>query len=127
MALKDFPVHATLAASDLARARAFYEQKLGFVPTSVTPGGVFYASAGGTTFLVYPSGTAGTNKATYAGWAVKDIGAVVSDLKARGVTFESYDVHGFDRASSIATFGAVRSAWFKDTEGNILGVVQLPT
>jgi catechol 2,3-dioxygenase-like lactoylglutathione lyase family enzyme len=126
MALKEFPVHATLAATDLARARTFYEEKLGFSPASVAPGGVFYHSAGGTRFLVYPSTHAGTNKATYAGWSVKDIEAEVKSLKAHGVTFETYDMPGFDRASSIATFGTLRSAWFKDTEGNILGVVQLP-
>ena len=127
MALKDFPVHATIAATDLARARAFYEQALGFVPASVTPGGVFYECAGGTRFFLYPSTTAGTNRATYAGWAVRDIEAMVKELKGRGVKFESYDMPTFDRSTSIATFGPVRSAWFQDTEGNILGVVQLST
>ena len=124
--LKDSPVHATIAVLDYDRARTFYEKTLGFVPTSVTPGGAFYASGGGTRFFVYPSKTAGTNQATYAGWAVKDIDAVVKDLKQRGVKFETYDMPQMDKATGIATFGPLRSAWFKDTEGNILGVVQLP-
>jgi len=126
MALRDFPLHSTIAVSDLARARAFYEQELGFSPASVAPDGVYYDSAGGTRFLLYQSESAGTNQATYAEWAVKDIAATVSDLKARGVEFVSYDMPGFDRATSIGTVGPVRAAWFRDSEGNILGVAQLP-
>jgi len=125
MALKDFPVHATIAVKNLDRARSFYEHELGFVPASVAPNGVFYECADGTRFLIYPSQTAGTNQSTYAGWAVPDIEAAVRELKRMGVRFETYEMPGFDRASSIATFGPVRAAWFQDTEGNILGVVQL--
>ena len=123
--LNNFPIHSAIAAKDMDRARAFYEKALGFVPTSVSPGGVFYAAAGGTRFLVYPSQMAGTNQATYAGFEVNDLEKEVKDLKSRGVVFESYDMPQFDKATSIATFGPVRSAWFKDSEGNILGVVQI--
>jgi len=125
MSLSDSPMHTTIPASDLDRAREFYEEKLGFTPASVAPGGVFYESAGGTRFLVYPSRSAGTNQATTAGWAVEDIEATVTDLVDRGVTMERYE--GTTDEHGIATFGPLRSAWFKDTEGNILGVVQLPS
>jgi len=124
--LKDFPIHSTIAVFDLARARAFYEQKLGFVPRDVTPNGVFYDAGRGTRFFIYPSKTAGTNQATYAGWAVDDIEAAVKELKDVGVAFDTYDMPGFDRATSIATLGNFRAAWFRDSEGNVLGVVQLP-
>src|SRR5438105_2756397 len=90
MQLSDFPSHATLPASDLERARDFYESTLGFTPASVAPGGVFYEAGGGTRIFVYPSPSAGTNKATAVGFAVDDIEATVEELKGRGVTFEQY-------------------------------------
>ena len=60
------------------------------------------------------------------GWTVDDIEAEVSELKTRGVAFETYDFPGFDPTTSIATTGALKSAWFQDSEGNLLGLVQLP-
>jgi catechol 2,3-dioxygenase-like lactoylglutathione lyase family enzyme len=123
MGLFDAPAHSTIAVSDIDKAREFYEQTLGFTPTSVNPGGVFYPAGGSTRFLVYPSGTAGTNKATYIGFEVKDIEAEVKNLKGRGVSFEQYE--GYTNDDGIADAGEVRSAWFKDPDGNIIGVVQL--
>src|SRR5438046_2736246 len=124
MALTDNPTHTTLPASNLERARAFYEGTLGWTPASVAPGGVFYEAGGGTRFLVYPSQSAGTNQATAMGISVPDIEAAVDDLAARGIAFERYE--GYTNERGIADTGPVRAAWFKDTEGNILGIVQLP-
>lgn len=118
-------VHATLPAQDLDRARAFYENVLGFRPASIDPAGVFYEGTGGTRFLVFPSGGAPSGSHTQVGFAVEDIEAEVRDLQAHGVAFESYDMPQFDPATSIATFGTARSAWFHDSEGNLLGVVQI--
>lgn len=123
MPLSEHTIHTTLPAADLDRARGFYESTLGFTPASVNPGGVFYDCAGGTRFFVYPSPSAGTNQATAGGFAVPDIEAAVEELKGRGVTFEQYP--GFTDEHGIADTGTVRSAWFKDTEGNIIGIVQL--
>jgi len=117
--------HATIPAQDLARARAFYENVLGFEPASIDPAGVFYEGRGGTRFLVFPSSGRASGDHTQLGLAVADIEAEVRGLKAAGVAFESYDFPQFDAASSIATFPGTRSAWFKDTEGNLIGVVQL--
>ena len=119
--------HATLPAADLARARRFYEELLGFTPEQVLPGGVMYATAEGTRFLVFPSSGRSSGTHTQLGLVVGDIEAEIADLKARGVTFESYEMPQFDRATSIATFPANRSAWFKDSEGNLLGIVQFST
>jgi len=124
MPLSDHPIHTTLPAADLERARAFYESTLGFTPANVAPGGAFYDCAGGTRFFLYPSQSPGTNQATAGGFAVEDIEAAVEELKALGVAFEQYP--GFTDERGIAETGPVRSAWFKDTEGNILGIVQLP-
>jgi catechol 2,3-dioxygenase-like lactoylglutathione lyase family enzyme len=120
------PVHTTIPASDLERAKAFYAQTLGMGVISEQPGGVFFRS-GDTRFLIFPSAGAGTSRSTVMGWEVDDIEAAVADLKGRGVTFEEYEQPDLKTEGSIATFGPVRSAWFKDTEGNILGVVQLTT
>ena len=124
--LKDHPVHATLPASDFDRAKAFYAEKLGLTPSEVRPAGVFYSAPNGTRFLLYPSGGAASGAHTQMGWQVADIEAEVGELKKRGVQFEDYDFEGFDRSTSIASRGGVRSAWFKDSEGNLLGIVQLP-
>ncbi|HTG59585.1 MAG TPA: VOC family protein, partial [Terriglobia bacterium] len=66
----------------------------------------------------------GTSKASTAFWAVKDVAAEVAELKARGVVFEEYDMPGIKMENSIASAGGAKTAWFKDSEGNILAVSQ---
>jgi hypothetical protein len=73
---------------------------------------------------MYPSGGAGTSKASQLFWAVDDVGAEVAELKARGVVFEEYDMPGIKTVNGIATAGGAKTAWFKDTEGNTLAVSQ---
>ena len=118
-------VYPTLPATDLERARGFYEGTLGFAPASITEGGVFYDAGGGTRFFVYPSGGRASGSHTQMGLTVEDITLEVARLRSAGVVFETYDYPGFDAATSIARRGPVRSAWFQDTEGNLLGIVQL--
>jgi catechol 2,3-dioxygenase-like lactoylglutathione lyase family enzyme len=122
--LRNYPVAATIAVADLTRARKFYEETLGFVPED-TSDGVMYES-GGARFLVYPSQFAGTGKQTVAAWNVDDLDKVATDLRGRGIKFEQYDLPGVKTdENGIATFGDSRGFWFKDTEGNILSVVQM--
>ena len=73
---------------------------------------------------MYPTSNAGTSKASQAFWSVDDVEAEVAELKTRGVTFEEYDMPCGTMKNSIATGGGAKTAWFKDTEGNILGVSQ---
>jgi hypothetical protein len=73
---------------------------------------------------MYPTTNAGTSKASQAFWQVDDVEAEVAELKARGVVFEEYDLPGMKMVNSIATGGGAKTAWFKDTEGNILAVSQ---
>ena len=122
--LQRSPMYAYVPAKDVARARAFYEQKLGFEPKEEVAGGVVYAFAGGTACFLYPTPNAGTSKASQAFWQVEDVEREVAELKARGVTFEEYDAPGFETVNSIMTAGGAKAAWFKDSEGNILAVVQ---
>jgi catechol 2,3-dioxygenase-like lactoylglutathione lyase family enzyme len=117
-------INATLPAADIERARRFYEGVLGFVPADVQPQGVRYEAADGAHFLVFPSSGQASGSHTQVGFQVNDIAAEVSDLRSRGVVFEAYDMPTFDRQTMIATFETVRSAWFKDTEGNLIGLVE---
>jgi catechol 2,3-dioxygenase-like lactoylglutathione lyase family enzyme len=119
------PCYPTMPASDLDRARRFYEGALGLVPDRVTPAGVFYGLGDGSRMLLFPSSGRASGDHTQMGFGVDDLEAAMADLRGRGVTFEVYDFPGFDRATSIASVPLSRSAWFKDTEGNLLGLVQM--
>lgn len=122
--LQQSPMYAYLPVRDVARARAFYEKQLGFQPSEEIAGGVVYKFGNGTGCFLYPSGNAGTNRASQAFWQVKDVEREVADLKTRGITFEEYDQPGIKTVNSVATGGGAKTAWFKDTEGNILAIVQ---
>jgi predicted enzyme related to lactoylglutathione lyase len=121
--LKTAPIRAYIPASDLGRARKFYEEKIGLVPKLEYAGGVVY-ECGGTEVFLYPTPNAGTSKASQAFWQVADVEAEVADLKARGVKFENYDMPGITMKNSIATGGGAKTAWFKDSEGNIMAISQ---
>jgi predicted enzyme related to lactoylglutathione lyase len=118
-------IHATIPAQDLERARTFYETVLGLKPASVEPAGIFYEVDGGSRFLLFPSSGRPSGGHTQLGFTVDDIEAEVGALRLKGVAFESYDLPQFDATTSIASFPGTRSAWFKDTEGNLLGIVQM--
>jgi len=121
--LQNSPMYAYIPATDVPRARRFYEDTLGFKPTDELGGGVTYQFGGHTACFLYPTPNAGTSQASQAFWQVDDVVREVKELKARGVVFEVYpdmqaDEHG------IVTAGGAKAAWFKDTEGNILAIVQ---
>jgi len=119
------PIRAYLPALDVARARAFYEKKLGLTPKMEYAGGVIYACGGGTEAYLYPTSNAGTSKASQAFWEVQDVEAEVTELKARGVTFEEYDSPQIKTKNGVATGpDGAKIAWFKDPEGNILAISQ---
>jgi catechol 2,3-dioxygenase-like lactoylglutathione lyase family enzyme len=86
--LQKAPMYSYTPAKNIARARAFYEEKLGFKPKEVTPGGVTYEFADGTAYFLYPTPNAGTSKASQAFWQIEDI-EEVAELIVRGVKFES--------------------------------------
>lgn len=116
-------VCATIAVSDMDAAAKFYEGTLGLKKDMESPGGTFFKS-GNSGIFVYPSGTAGTNKATYASWMVDDVEGAIQDLKGKGVSFEQYDdLPGVKREGDLHIMGELKSAWFKDPDGNILNIV----
>jgi predicted enzyme related to lactoylglutathione lyase len=122
--LQDSPMYAYIPAKDVARARSFYEQKLGLKPKEVSESGVVYEFGGGTGCFLYPTPNAGTSHASQAFWQVDDIEREVAELKARGVEFETYDMPGQHSNDGIMTEGGAKAAWFKDSEGNIMAVIQ---
>ncbi len=123
--LRESPLYAYFPARDLDRARRFYEEKLGFVPTSVSNGGVTYEFGGGTAAFLYLTDNAGTSKASQAFWSVEDVDREIAELKKRGVVFERYNDMPGERSSEGAVIaGGAKAAWFKDSEGNILAIVQ---
>ena len=125
--LRDSPIRAYIPASNITRARKFYEELIGLQPKAEYAGGVVYECGGAEVFM-YPTPNAGTSKASQAFWQVKDVEAEVAELKARGVKFEQYEMPGLTMKNSIKnsimTAGGAKTAWFKDTEGNILAIAQ---
>jgi catechol 2,3-dioxygenase-like lactoylglutathione lyase family enzyme len=115
---------AYVPVSDLDRARKFYEEILGFRPIDSNDVGVMYESGKGSRFFAYRSAGAGTNQASTAFWDVPNLEAEMAELKKRGIVFEEYDSPGFKTVNGIATGGGAKTAWFKDSEGNILAVSQ---
>src|SRR3977135_1981089 len=112
------PIVPYIPVADIARARKFYEEKVGLKPKEVYAGGVICECGNGSWVFIYPSAGAGTSKASTAFWAVDDVAAEVAELKARGVVFEEYTMPGIKTVNSIATAGGAKTAWFKDSEGN---------
>ena len=117
---------AALPCSDLARAKSFYADKLGLVPAYELPDRAFYKGRNGTEFLLFASSGTASGSHDQMRFSVTDIESEVRDLKQRGVRFEEFDFPGFDKATSIALVGDHSAAWFKDTEGNLLVIAQLP-
>lgn len=122
--LRSAPIVPYIPVADMARARKFYEEKVGLKPREEYAGGVIYECGKGSWAFMYRSPGAGTSKASAAFWAVDDVETEVAELKARGVVFEEYEMPGIKMVNSIATGGGAKTAWFKDTEGNILAVSQ---
>jgi catechol 2,3-dioxygenase-like lactoylglutathione lyase family enzyme len=109
-----------LAVRDLSRARRFYEEVLGLTSAPESTEGILQYRAGTLVFVLYPSQFAGTNKATALTWTLgEQLERGVSALKAKGVTFEHYELPDTVRQGDIHTSGEIRNAWFKDPDGNI--------
>jgi predicted enzyme related to lactoylglutathione lyase len=123
--LQKFPLYAYFPARDLARARRFYEEKVGLKPRQEIAGGIVYAFANGTEAFLYLTPNAGTSQASQAFWQVDDVDAEIAELKSRGVVFETYDDMPGERSPGGAIIaGGAKAAWFKDSEGNILAIIQ---
>ena len=130
----EFTIHPELPASDINRAARWYREKLGLEPVlhgnePVEPGTTeFYSEllydTGTARFGVYESWTAGRNEATTARLVVKNFDAAFAEMRSRGVDFEDYD-YGEDFRTVdgiLVSEDGEKTAWFKDSEGNILAL-----
>jgi catechol 2,3-dioxygenase-like lactoylglutathione lyase family enzyme len=113
-----------IAVKDLDRARRFYEQTLGLEATEAMGGEVIEVRSGDTVINVYRSEFAGTNKATALTFDVDDIEAEIGELKRRGVFFEHYDMPGLQQHGDLYVSDGIKTAWFKDPDGNILSLFE---
>jgi catechol-2,3-dioxygenase len=124
--LGEFQVYAVLPASDFARARSWYQEKLGLTPSEEMPGNAWYRCADGTWFILTQTPNAGTAQNTAAGFTVKGIEKVMEDLRSRGVAFEDYDFGEMGGTENgLMTMGNMKAAWFKDSEGNVVELSQV--
>jgi catechol 2,3-dioxygenase-like lactoylglutathione lyase family enzyme len=129
--LENGRVATRLPAQDLERARVFYSEKLGLEPVEEREGGLRYVCAAGE-FALFESAGAASGGHTQMGWEVDDIEATVRELRSRGVVFEEYDLPGLKTVDGIADIDGnypskgtgERGAWFRDSEGNMLGIGQ---
>ena len=115
---------ANIAVKNLETARKFYEGTLGLKEVDAEGEELIVLKSGGSSINVYRSKYAGTNQATAVSWAVGDeLDAVVRALKAKGVSFEHYDMPGMKLQGDVHVAGDMKVAWFKDPDGNILNIV----
>jgi catechol 2,3-dioxygenase-like lactoylglutathione lyase family enzyme len=133
MTLRSSRMATRLPAQDLDRARAFYAERLGLEPVDERPGGLLYRVDGGGEFALFLSAGRPSGEHTQMGFEVADLDATVAELRARGVIFEEYDAPGLRTQDGIADIegnypskGArgERAVWFRDSEGNLLGIGQ---
>jgi catechol 2,3-dioxygenase-like lactoylglutathione lyase family enzyme len=129
--LAECDVATRLPVKDLDRARRFYSKKLGLEPVEVRPGGLRYR-CGNSYFALFESTGAASGTHTQMGWEVDDIEATVAALRSCGVVFEEYDLPGLKTVNGVAEIEGnypskgigERAAWFRDSEGNLLGLGQ---
>jgi predicted enzyme related to lactoylglutathione lyase len=123
--LEGATAHTTLPAIDMKRAAEFWTQKVGATARETAEGGSFFA-LGDSVFSIYPTPNPNRGGHTQMGLQVPDVRAAVEELRGRGVVFEEYDFPGLKTVDGIADIGGGgAAAWFKDSEGNIVGVVNL--
>jgi len=122
--ITDAPFHPSVAVADLAKAKAWYSEKLGWDPV-FEPSGTAVYQVGESSFTLYESDFAGTAKNTVMNWSVNDVRAEVTRLRARGIVFEEYDFGEAKTDDGIMTDpgGGGMNAWFKDLDGNIVGII----
>ena len=123
--LNDKEAIATVAVKNLEKAKKFYEETLGFA-TVMENEEVLAFKTGASTLFVYRSQFAGTNRATGVTFVTDDVDDIVRTLKGRGVSFEHYDIPQMTRQGDIHVAGSMRTAWFKDPDGNIFSLVTPP-
>ena len=122
--LGDKPVAPTIPVTDLARAKVFYQDKLGLILEKEMPEGISFKAGGNTHLYLYKRGPS-TADHTLASFLVENVEAAVDELGAKGIVFEQYDFPGLktnEKGIAVMSKEGEKAAWFKDPDGNILAV-----
>jgi catechol 2,3-dioxygenase-like lactoylglutathione lyase family enzyme len=118
-------VHPTIMVSDIARARAFYEGKLGLeVVREAAP--YMFLRAGATQLAIVTRASVTPPASTICAFEVDDLDTTLAQLRKRGVVFEEYDLPTLKTVGGIAQVGPFRAAWIRDPDGNFLGIHDKP-
>jgi catechol-2,3-dioxygenase len=123
--LKQMEALTVLPASDLERARTFYHDMLELDPDEQYGDNLIYRVGNGSAFELYETPNAGTAQNTQMCWMTSDLDSEMARLRERGVMFEDYDVPGLTTVNGVATQDNMRTAWFRDSEGNFLCISQM--
>jgi catechol 2,3-dioxygenase-like lactoylglutathione lyase family enzyme len=121
MSLSDGRVATRIPVQDLARAKAWYSEKLGLDPEEERPGGARYECAGGG-FTLFESEGAASGTHTQMAWEVDDFEATIEELKARGVSFDEFGITEVPGHYPSKQARGEKAAWFRDSEGNVFGI-----
>jgi predicted enzyme related to lactoylglutathione lyase len=120
----DCTTETNLPANDMKRARQFYEKKLGFEALEeFADGGVSY-QAGATQFVVSPTTVTPSRQHTQIAFDVQDVRTEMHSLERLGVVFEDRNTPDSKSTAHVTTMGRLKVAWFKDSEGNLLSLVE---
>ena len=121
--LSQRPLCTAAPMADIERTRKFYRDALGLKETFADDNGILFEAGNKTAIYLYKRPPTKADH-TIASFSVENMDTEVADLKSRGVVFEEYDMPGLKTENGIATWGKEKAAWFKDPDGNILGLFQ---
>ena len=113
----------TIPVSDLDRAREFYGGTLGLELLWENPASIRFRCGESSELSVFRRPSTVTQH-TLAHFEVTDIEAAVRELEVNGVEFVDYDDGPLKTTGHIAQMGPARGAWFRDPDGNYLGLRQ---
>jgi predicted enzyme related to lactoylglutathione lyase len=125
-ALANFPIVAFVTIHDPVRAKPFYRDVLGLPLIHEELPYALVFDCNGTMLRLAIDPESPPIRGTVLGWRVKDIVQSVQALMKAGVVFERWSFIPQDELGIWATPTGARVAWFKDTEGNLLSVSQMP-
>ncbi|MFJ6350789.1 VOC family protein [Streptomyces sp. NPDC092046] len=121
--LAESPIAAIIPVNDMVRAKRFYSETLGLTLIKESAEDVMYET-GGSMIGLYETPYGGQAQHTLASWKVADLDAEMKELRSKGVAFEDYDLPGIKTVDGVVESEDMRGAWFKDSEGNILCVLE---
>lgn len=121
MSLTRRSVAMMMPVTDVERSRTFYSESLGLDHTGTNDeGSAIFALEGSSTLVLLPRPDSTPSESTALSFEVDDIHAEISELEARGVVFEDYDLPDLRTVEHVCVLGAEKAAWFKDPDGNVL-------